>query len=262
MAPILEASLGVQIMVPQGLNTDEFGSFTRDIERPGDQLNAARLKVEKVITVTGLTLAFASEGSFGPHPSVPLLACDREIVLMSDRHHDFEIVGQAISIETNYRQQQVTNLEAALAFAQEIGFPGHGLVAMAEAQPRQSSQIFKGITDEARLIDCVTELLRKNGQAHLETDMRAMYNPTRMKVIAQATHDLVSKLSQCCPECGFPGFEPVERKAGLPCALCRFPSELTLAVTSRCKKCDRSSVTFFPDGQEFADPAHCCYCNP
>jgi hypothetical protein len=72
IAPILE-HLGIKIVVPQGLNTDEFGTFSRDIKRPGDQLQAARLKAERAMALTGLTLAFASEGSFGPHPSIPYL---------------------------------------------------------------------------------------------------------------------------------------------------------------------------------------------
>lgn len=262
MAPILEHHLGVRVIVPPSLNTDQFGTFTRDIKRPGDQLHAARLKAEQAMTLTEATLAFASEGSFGAHPSIPFVACDREIVVLIDRSHDLEIVGQVISTDTNYRQQTVTSMETALAFAQKIGFPTHGLVAMPNAQSAQSSSIVKGITAESDLIETVSRLLKEFGQAHLETDMRAMHNPTRMKVIAEATQDLVNRLQSPCPQCGYPDFAPVERKPGLPCALCQFPTELTLAVVYRCKKCDFSRVTHFPDGREFADPAQCSYCNP
>jgi hypothetical protein len=267
IAPILAESLGVQITVPQDFNTDQFGTFTRDIKRAGDQLNAARLKAEKVLDLTGLTLAIASEGSFGPHPSLPFLACDVEVVLLCDRTHDLEVVGQAISTQTNYSSQQVTSVESALTFAQTIGFPTHGLVAMPSVQaiadaPTPSALIFKGITDKTQLLDIVTELLKKFGHAHLETDMRAMHNPTRMAVIAQATHDLIQKINQCCPQCHFPGFAVVDRKAGLPCELCRLPTQLTLAITHHCKKCDFRRVTPFPEGRSLADPSHCLYCNP
>lgn len=262
IAPILEHNLGVQIIVPQALNTDEFGTFTRDVKRPGDQLSTARLKAEKAMDLTGLTLAIASEGSFGPHPSIPWLACNREIVLLSDREHGLEIVGQAISTETNYCHQQVTSLEEALAFAQKIGFPTHGLVIMTDAQPKQSTHIVKGITDETQLRETAIGLLKKFGQIHLEPDMRAMHNPTRMQVIAQATHDLVYRISQCCPQCNYPGFVPVERKPGLPCALCSLPTDLTLAVIRRCNQCDFSNEMYYPDGKELADPAQCLRCNP
>jgi ribosomal protein S27AE len=262
IAPILEQQLGVQVIVPQEFNTDEFGTFTRDIKRAGDQCHAARLKTARAMDLTGLTLAFASEGSFGPHPAIPFVACDQEIVLLSDRTHDLEIVGQAISTETNYSHKSIQSLEAALTFAQQIGFPTHGLVVMSEAQPRRSSQIVKGITDETHLIETVTEFLKKFGQAHLETDMRAMHNPTRMKVIAQATEDLVQRINQRCPQCGCPGFAPAERKAGLPCGLCGSPTNSTLAVVHRCIKCEFNHVAYFPDGQEFADPTYCLRCNP
>lgn len=262
VAPILEHNLGVQMIVPQDFNTDEFGTFTRDVRRPGDQANAARLKAEAAMAATGLTLAVASEGSFGPHPSIPLLACNYEIVLLSDRQHDLEITGQAISTKTNYRCQRMTELEAALAFAQTIGFPTHGLVVMSDAQPTQSSHIVKGITDRSQLIETVTWFLKKFGQAHLETDMRAMHNPTRMNVIAEATHDLIRNISHCCPRCRHPGFVAIDYAAGLPCALCGSATELTLAVTHGCKKCHFSSRTYFPNQQERADPAQCSYCNP
>jgi hypothetical protein len=262
IAPILEQQLGVKVVLPQELNTDEFGTFTRDIKRAGDQKNAARLKAEKAMALTGLTLAFASEGSFGPHPAIPFVACDHEIVLLSDRTHDLEIVGQAISTETNYSHKSIQSLEAAFAFALQVGFPTHGLVAMSEAQPTQSSHVVKGIMDEAQLTETVTWLLKKFGQAHLETDMRAMYNPMRMKVIAQATEDLVHRISQRCPQCSCPGFAPAERKPGLPCALCGSPTNSTLAVVYRCLKCNFNNVAYFPDEQEFADPTYCLCCNP
>jgi hypothetical protein len=262
IAPILAEHLGVQVIVPQGFNTDEFGTFTRDVKRSGDQLHAAKLKAEKAADLTGLTLALASEGSFGPHPAMPFLPCNREIVLLIDRTHDLEIVGEAISTETNYAHQQVKSLEAAFAFADKISFPAHGLVAMSDAQPTPSTHIVKGITDQSHLTETVTWLLKKFGQAHLETDMRAMHNPTRMRVITQATQDLIQKVNYCCPECGIPGFALVNRKPGLPCALCGSPTELTLAVTHCCRKCGFSKDTYFVEGQKFADPGQCSYCNP
>lgn len=262
IAPIVEQHLGVKIIVPQAFNTDEFGTFTRDVKRPADQLDTARLKAEQAMTATGTTLGFSSEGSFGPHPALPFLPSDREMVLLRDRQHDLEIVGQAISTETNYAHQTITNLEAALRFAQKARFPSHGLVVMSEAQPTQATPIFKGITDETQLKEIVRDLLKTFGQVHLETDMRAMYNPTRMKVIAEATHDLLRQINQCCPDCGYPGFTIVERHAGLPCALCGLPTPLTRSVTHRCKKCACSRIVEFPDGQQVADPAQCPYCNP
>lgn len=261
IAPLLE-QLGMQIMVSQGFNTDAFGTFTRNIKRPGEQLYTARCKAETAMALTGLSLAVASEGSFGSHPVIPYLACSREIVLLVDRQNELEVVGQVISTDTNYNHKQVNNLTDALDFAKKIGFPTHGLIAMPDPSPNPHATIFKDITTEPQLVEVVTKLLKKFGQVHLETDMRALYNPTRMKVIAEATQDLLRKLRQHCPDCGYPGFDVVERKAGLPCALCNAPTLLALADIQRCQQCGFSQTIPFPIGQQIADPGQCSYCNP
>lgn len=36
------------------------------------------------------------------------------------------------------------------------------------------------------------------GEAFIETDMRAMHNPTRLKVIKLATEALIKKINSCC----------------------------------------------------------------
>jgi hypothetical protein len=47
----------------------------------------------------------------------------------------------------------------------------------------------------------------KSLTTYVETDMRAMYNPSRMTVIQNATKKLVEKINSCCPHCNIPGLE-------------------------------------------------------
>lgn len=264
IAPLLEQHLGIKVVVPENFDTDTFGTFTREIKRTGDQLEAAILKAEKGLALTGETLALASEGTFGPHPLVSYLPCNREIVVLLDKSHDIKLVGQKFSTDTNYSHKQIKNIEEAYEFALKAGFPEHGLVIMVEPKATQKSEIVKGITTKKQLFDAVTQALAQssNGTVHIETDMRALYNPTRMKAIEKATHDLIRKINQVCPKCDWPGFEVIERKKGLPCALCNFPTELTRAVTYYCKKCEFQQEVLCPNGLEKADPAQCIYCNP
>jgi DNA-directed RNA polymerase subunit RPC12/RpoP len=263
MAPLLEAALGVKLRVPSEFDTDQFGTFTREIKRPGDQRVAARLKAEKALLLTGETLGIASEGSFGPHPAFPYIACDREIVLLLDQQHQLEVVGEVLATETNYSQQVIRSWTEAMEFATKVGFPEHGLVVMADLQGSDRSHIFKGITVLSDLEAAVTEVLQSNkGQAHMETDMRALYNPTRMKVIAQATQDLIQKLNQACPNCGAPGFRVVKRNPGLPCELCGLPTDLTRSVIYQCQKCSFQQEAPPAKGRSVADPTDCPYCNP
>ncbi|ACC81642.1 conserved hypothetical protein [Nostoc punctiforme PCC 73102] len=65
--------------------------------------------------------------------------------------------------------------------------------------------------------------------------MRAMYNPTRMKNIAKATHNLLNKISSCCPKCNIPGFEITEIIQGLPGEFCHIPTTLPLTAISQLK---------------------------
>ncbi|MGV0104674.1 DUF6671 domain-containing protein [Nostoc sp. DSM 114160] len=96
IAPLLEQELGINVIVPQDFNTDIFGTFTREVKRPGTQIAAAKFKAEKALEFTGENLAIASEGSFTPHPLVPYIYCNREIVFFLDKINNLEIIGQEI----------------------------------------------------------------------------------------------------------------------------------------------------------------------
>lgn len=262
IAPPLQAELGVQIHVPEHFNSDRFGTFTRDIDRPADQLETARLKLRHALNLTGQDLGIASEGSFGPHPILPMLPLNRELVVLIDQAYHLELVGEATSTDTNYSHATVKTLEDVQAFAKKARFPSHGLVVMPSAEPKDKELIHKGITSEADLLETVERLLSQFGQAHLETDMRAMVNPTRMQAIAQATQDLLRKLKQPCPNCGYPGFEMSDRKPGLPCSLCGLPTDLTLTAIYHCQNCGYEDTVIHPDGITTADPSQCPFCNP
>ncbi len=257
IAPLLEKELSLKIIVPEKFNTDIFGTFTREIQRPGTQIEAARRKAEKVLEMTGETLAVASEGSFGPHPNFPYISSNREIVLFLDKLQNLEIIGEEFSIDTNHNHRLVKSFEEADAFAKQVGFPEHGLVVM-------SNEIIKGILTEEGLVEAVNLALANspNGQVHIETDMRAMYNPTRMKNIEKATWDLIKKINSQCPNCFTPGFAITQTIAGLPCAICYLPTAITRAVIYECQKCGFRQEQLSANSNEFADPGQCVYCNP
>ncbi|AFY99487.1 DUF6671 family protein [Calothrix sp. PCC 6303] len=262
IAPILERNLGIKLQVPENFNTDQFGTFTRDRSRPDNQKITARLKAESALELTGETLAVASEGSFAPHPSFPMIPCNHELIILVDRVHQIEIFGQVISTETNYSHKTVRSLEEAQVFAQTIGFPEHGLVVMPDSSTKNPDEIVKGIVSESQLLTVVKEALRRSPTVHLETDMRALYNPTRMNAIAQATKNLVAAIQSTCPKCNYPGFELVKRIPGLPCGLCDSPTMLTHIAVYQCHHCSFRQEKLFPDGVEVADPAQCSHCNP
>jgi hypothetical protein len=264
IAPILEAELGVQCVVPNDFNTDIFGTFTRDIARPADQIATAKLKAKKALEITGETMAIASEGSFAPHPDLPFISANREIVVFIDMLNQLEIVGQEISTETNFNSQSVRTVEEAESFANKIGFPSHGLVVMLSSDSLERTEIFKGINTEEKLTEIVNFALSKSstGKVHIETDMRALYNPTRMQNIAKATKNLIQKIHQICPNCACPGFDAIAQRRGLPCGLCNLPTSAIRSVVYQCQKCSFQQEKLFPQGVKVAYPAQCMYCNP
>lgn len=264
IAPILEQELGIKILVPPNFNTDVFGTFTREVKRPDVQIATARLKAEKALEVTGEKLAIASEGSFAPHPFLPYIYANREVVILLDKQNDLEIIGEEFSVDTNFNHQLIENIPEAYNFAQKVGFPEHGLIIYYEELTNNNPQIIKGITTEEQLLEAIN-LVFHNSQivkVYIETDMRALYNPTRMKNIEKATVNLIKKINNCCPQCTAPGFEITQRIQGLPCEICHTPTTLTLAVIYQCKKCSFIQKQLFPDAIEFANPSQCMYCNP
>lgn len=162
------------------------------------------------------------------------------------------------STETNFNEKVVNDAKEAYEFAVSCGFPQHGMIVRCE------DRMIKGIIDKVQLDQSVEKMLSecKTKQVRVETDMRAMYNPTRMKNIKLATEDLINKLYHLCPSCSFPGLSLVERKKGLPCSWCGLPTDLVLAEVYHCKKCDITEETLYPRGVKTADPSHCGYCNP
>lgn len=264
MASVLEEKVQMKIVVPDNFDTDQFGTFTRETKRLGNQTEAARFKAKKALEITGETLAITSEGSFFPHPSIPFVSCNRELVLLLDTANKIEIIATELSFETNHSHLSIQTVEEALLFAERIGFPNHGLVVMSTHNPEESDKVFKGITSKKELIRAVEKTINSSAEskAHIETDMRAMYNPTRMKVIAKTTETLINKILNTCPNCDFPGFDVVETKPGLPCEMCHFPTDLIKSEVYQCQKCHHQEIRDYPNNDQYADPMYCHYCNP
>ena len=262
IAPLLEKHLGVEIVVPKNFNSDKFGTFTRDIKRDGNQLEAARAKVYDAMKMEGVDLGISSEGSFGAHPSIPFIQSNLELLLFVDIKNGFEIRGHHRTSEINMDGEYVSNVGEALDFAKKIGFPETGIIV--RKSENGSIGIYKNIDTHEDLIEKVTKILSWpfTKKVFLETDMRAHKNPTRMVAIKNATEDLLKNISSVCPKCSAPGFIVVNFEKGLKCSLCGMPTELPTEDIYQCSKCkyeERKLVTKYGKN---ADPQHCGYCNP
>lgn len=259
IAPLLKKAFQFRCS-PATIDTDQLGTFTGEIERTLSPLDAARKKCEIALDVTGADLAISSEGSFGAHPFIPFCKANEEFVLLFDRQNGLEIFGKSITLDTNFDGCYVSNYKETINFSKKVGFPEHALILR---DKKNGSEIFaKGISEWTQLEAKVSKLFRNYSQLWIETDMRAMYNPTRMKAIGAATENLIEKMKSLCPSCDYPGFWVDTANAGLPCSYCGSPTNSTLSYEYACMKCDYRSVKMSPHNKQHEEPMYCDRCNP
>ena len=154
----------------------------------------------------------------------------------------------------------VRNMRELMNFASRAQFPSHALIV--RPSENDLSRIVKGITDKDALQKLFLEYLAISGSAFVETDMRAMHNPSRMAVIEKATEKLVKKLTSTCPVCNTPGFSIADARLGLPCEICNTPTKTPMYYILRCTKCGFESQEQPAHKKKFETPMFCNNCNP
>jgi hypothetical protein len=260
IAPLLEDSLGVVCFVKEGFDTDMFGTFTGEIKRALDPLSTLREKCLRAMEISKCDLGIASEGSFGPHPSLFFASADDEFLIFIDKKNDLEIIVRELSLKTNFNGSEINNEQELMDFADLVKFPSHGLIL--RKSKTDSADIIKGITKVQHLKKGFQLLIKKCSPIYVETDMRALYNPSRMHVIETATRKLVAKINSCCPQCAMPGFGVTGATKGLECSWCGSPTNATLSYSYVCQHCKFVKEEMYPNKKTTEDPMYCDYCNP
>jgi hypothetical protein len=260
IAPLFEKQLGVICFTNDDFDTDVLGTFTGEVERQLDPIETARKKCLMAMDQSDCDLAVASEGSFGPHPSMFFVSSDDEFLMFIDKKNDLEIVVRELSMETNFSGKEIANETELMEFADSAKFPSHALILRKSSHDNDT--LVKGITDKGHLIEVFQNLLDTFGSVFVETDMRALFNPSRMTVIEAATKKLLLKIIHLCPSCSKPGFGITDAKKGLLCSLCGAPTKSTLSHIYVCQHCQYSKEELYPNKKTTEDPMYCDYCNP
>jgi hypothetical protein len=260
IAPILYERTGLHCKVIKGFNTDNYGTFTGQVARKENALEVCRQKCKDAMLLTSADIGIASEGSFFPHPEVPFLTINEEWLVLIDHKNGWEISVRNVSSENNLNGKWISNEVELLEFAKQCQFPSHGLIVR-KGQHDYTDEL-KGIHDEQMLTTHFHKLHILYQGAYVETDMRAMHNPTRMKNIGQAAVLLAEKMNSCCPQCNSPGFGVTEVVRGLPCAQCGSPTRSILSHILTCSYCQYQMEKKYPNGILREDPMYCDWCNP
>lgn len=260
VAPVLEASSGCRVERVGGYDTDQLGTFTREIPRFGTQLDAARKKARIGMDLAGSPLGLASEGSFGPDPFAGLLSWNVEALIFIDDERGIEVCG-VFQGPCGSEHLLAADWTAVEAFARNAGFPAQQLVVRPDSV--NDHRIRKGIDGwpGLRANFAWAHRLSASGEVFVEFDLRAHAHPERMRNIRRAAEDLAAKLRSFCPGCGIPGYALVESVAGLPCADCGAPTREPHAEVWACAGCDYRDIRERTDATA-ADPSRCDWCNP
>lgn len=260
LSPLLEQYLGLVPVICASLNTDILGTFTGEVERTEDPLTTARQKCTLGMNKTGIDIGISNEGSFGQHPNLFFVPAGDEIMLFKDRKNNIEIAARSLSTDTNYNTQEIHHEDELRTFAEKVLFPSHGLII--RDSKKNSKYLVKGIRSWEVLNNSFHEIIKENKYAIVETDMRAMHNPTRMTEIGKACEKLIKKIKSLCPHCECPGFSITSAIPGLACAQCGQQTKSILYYIYSCQRCQFEQKEIYPQGIEEEDPMYCDHCNP
>ncbi|PZM86259.1 MAG: hypothetical protein DKT66_02355 [Candidatus Melainabacteria bacterium] len=273
----LKAGLGMDLQTCE-FDTDQFGTFTGEKDRQGSAVETAGKKARLAMRKTKEARGLGSEGSFGPHPLIPYMAFSQEFLVLVDDELEFQVAENVVSTNTNYCHTEVNSIDETDEFLQRARFPSHALIV----KPVKSqssvfgnlkrifsgqgvpSQIYKGIRDKDSLASAIRScrLQSSSGLVHVETDMRAHMNPTRMRVLRSLGIKLARRLLCLCQECGCPGFGISGHDGALPCEECRFPSDAYAQELHSCPRCQYTKTLPRRDGLTYVEALFCQRCNP
>lgn len=254
-----EEILRAEIHVPESFNTDDYGTFSGEKKRIGTAYDTVIKKAKDAMSLFNYDYVIASEGSFGPHPLYYFLPADIELLAFIDRENDITVIESEITNETNFSHLDIEKNNDYNQFLSKVKFGSHGLIIKST---ENNTILAKGVTERNELESILKSSFVTYEKIRLETDMRAMMNPTRMKAINSLAEKLASRIKSTCSYCRAPGFGPTSVCGNLPCEDCELDTDLYQYRVLSCIKCDHTELKPRDDGLRKAEAKHCPYCNP
>lgn len=260
IAPAMLTAVGLDVRDVR-VDTDQLGTFTGDVARPGTPWATAIAKARLGMNATSTRLGLASEGSIGPPPGLAFVIAALELVVLVDDERGIIVGETAIGYDIITIAADITPGDDIDALLQRGGFPEHRMIVRPAAGPPTPPH--KGVHDRVALDEAIRSCaaLSPDGHAHLETDLRAHHCPSRRPIIAAAAHRLARRLATRCPTCATPGWGIVRVELGVPCQLCGRPVQLPNADVHGCEACNVEQTVSRPESNG-ADPGRCQWCNP
>jgi hypothetical protein len=260
LSNVLSDALQWEFLPTPTIDTDQLGTFSGEIPRHLSPLEAAKAKIALLPANTNATIFIANEGTFTAHPQIPFLTANIELIYVYDNLNNWEFHIYHIDTEHTAFEQAFTQTAEALQIAEENGFPQQAMIITLKKN-EVIQTVCKGLQTPTDLQEALrtVEQYDETYEKIISADLRAMYNPTRQKVIQRTAEKLLQALQTVCPQCNTPAFLPNETEKGLPCEWCGNPTDLVIKEISSCKSC---AYTVTKTHTHKANPMYCMYCNP
>ena len=246
IAPAL-AGLGYEVCEFNGFDTDTLGTFSGEIPRQRSQQDCALQKAHISSHATGYRFGLGSEGSHHLDDS-GLFMLHSEILCWYDNETQQKIFAFAQTPSPLAR----FCTDSAIPLAEICEFDPAQKWLLPDLQPIEKGVSAAEIMAHARR--------HKLTEIRVMPDLRAMHCPSRQQAITKCAEDLVTRLSQPCPQCKLPDFVTKEYLSGLPCTQCTTPTSRIRATLKRCDMCHHEQEQ--PVDAAYADPFYCSWCNP
>jgi ribosomal protein S27AE len=242
------------------IDTDVFGTFSGEIPRKLSPRETAIEKARAGAEMLGCDYGLASEGSIGPHPQIPWVTADHELLTLVCLSKNIVVVESHLSTEIQAHKAQVSHETDIDQLIAKLDLPQHG--ALIHFTENNEQHVIKGVLDPNEFTRLLKELSRSTvSDVHVENDFRAMNSPTRQANISVCAEKLVHRINSTCPECQEIGWGKIGYEYGLPCSECL---ETVYSVPHSdklgCVACNHTELVSL--GKQTIDPARCDYCNP
>ena len=149
--PVFEKAIGCKIIVPADYDTDQFGTFTGEVERVLPPEEMVIKKAKTAMNSYGFDYGIASEGSFGPHPLIPFSPLHQELLAFVDRQSGLSVIVTENTTETNYAFHELKRGELIEPHLAQLKFPSHAVIVR---ELSNNHVIAKGVNSIDELIAC------------------------------------------------------------------------------------------------------------
>jgi hypothetical protein len=253
----LFAQFGLQLSTNDSFDTNKLGTFSKTVERRLAPPLAA-LEKAKAGYIFDQTADWyiGSEGSFFPHPSIPWVTLNQEVLVAWSANEDRQITVIHSAVAQGVFSLSISNEKELNEFVRSHPFEQIGLLITTEHQEPYFPE------DISELLSYSYTCFSKGQSIHIEPDVRAHRHSFRRSTILEAGGKLAKRLTTACPSCSCIGFGEERKVIGLPCGWCGQPTTQVREIRIWCTECSYEESLDTSNIPISADPSNCFTCNP